>query len=465
MTSTRHSITVVGLGPGDAGQLTLETVELLKSDRVFLRTRIHPTVESIPDAARWPSFDDLYEREETFDKVYSRIVDTLFAEAQRGALVYAVPGHPLFGEATVRRLLDLADDNHTVIRVVPAISFLDSMVATLGIDPLDRSLQLVDALELAAVVDGQPYGGGKMPVSPLRPAIVGQIYSPIVASGVKLALLQLYPEDHEITLVIATGAGAQQVITMPLYELDRQPVNHLSSVYLAALDPLRHNRVSEGLQQIVARLRAPGGCPWDREQTHASLTRHMLEEAYEAIHAIEHGSRNDLAEELGDVLLQVYLHAQIAEEAGDFSLEDVTEAISSKLVRRHPHVFGDRVIESSGEVVRAWDQIKQEERAEGETLAAESPFASIPPSLPALSRIQTVLRRARSQDIHLGDGQIVQTEHDVPESTSLESDIASRLVEIVSEADKAGIDAEQALRRWTSKLIRSAGNFRQRSST
>jgi tetrapyrrole methylase family protein/MazG family protein len=456
------AITVVGLGPGDLELITPQTMALLRDGRVFLRTRVHPTLETMPESGAWSSFDDFYERLDSFDAVYAAIVEVLLREAETGPIVYAVPGHPLFGEATVRLLLERGRREEVAVRVVPAVSFLDTLAPVLGIDPVDANLQLIDALELVAVGDAEPYAGGRMPLSPLRPAIVAQIYSPLIASAVKLTLSRLYPEEHEVTLVTASGCANQRVDRLKLVELDRSPVDHLSSLYIPALDPLSHDRVAEGLQQIVARLRAPGGCPWDREQTHDSLTRHMLEEAHEAIHAIESGSSSLLAEELGDVLLQVFLHAQIAEEAAEFSLEDVIGALTAKLVRRHPHVFGERTISTAGEVVRAWDQIKQDERRVPGTQVPASPFESIPPTLPALAWLQTMLRRARSHqiDLHIPPVRGLAASDDRDESMRL---VAEQLAAIVAMAEAADVDAEQALRRWSDALIHSSATTSQES--
>lgn len=459
MSDSAAQITIVGLGPGDAGKLTVQTRDLLRSSRVFLRTRIHPALDSIPESSDWPSFDHLYNRGETFADVYSAIVDDLLAAAESGPIVYAVPGHPLFGEATVRRLQKLALERDVETKIVPAVSFLDTVATAVGVDPVDQNIQLVDALELVAVSDKHPYEGGLLPLSPLRPAVIAQLYSTSITSAVKLVLLERYPEDFQVMIVGSAGTEQQEVIRLRLVELDHESVNHLSTLYVPALDPLVHNRVAEGMQQIIARLRAPGGCPWDREQTHESLTRHMIEEAYEAIQAIETGTAYELAEELGDVLLQVYLHAQIAEEAGDFDFEDVLAAVSSKLVRRHPHVFGDRLISSAGEVVKAWDQIKRDERSDESQSQSPSLFDTVPPSLPALSRAQSVLRRARAHgiDIDLGnDAVTVAPTHGKNPAT----DIGAELARIVALADGTGVDAEQALRRWTNRLIENASTPR-----
>ncbi len=448
MTLNDPRITVIGLGPGDPGLLTQQTLSAMQQGQVYLRTRMHAALDAIPESANWPSFDDLFERPGSFDAIYTGIVDSLITASGDGPIVYAVPGHPLFGESTVRLLLERATQDDVTVRVLPAISFLDSVTATLGLDPVEHNLQIVDALELVSVVERQPFAGGLMPVSPLRPAIVAQIYSPGIASAVKRALMQVYPMHHEIALVTAGGSGEDLIQRAPLADIDRRPIDQLSNLYIPAIDPLDAPKVAEGLQRIIARLRAPGGCPWDREQTHETLTRHMLEEAHEVIHAIEEGSTGDLAEELGDVLLQVYLHAQIAEEAGEFSLEDVFQAVSSKLVRRHPHVFGDRTIDTAGEVVKAWDQIKRQERAGTDATEPESPFASIPRTLPALARAQSMLKRASSRGL-------TTTPTAVDSTGDIAVDnVARQLVLTVAAAAEKGIDAEQALRQWTTQFER-----------
>ena len=407
---------VVGLGPGDPGLLTREAERWLAGGpggpgrqaarAVYLRTRIHPTVSALPEAAAWPSFDRLYEGATDFDALYAAIVEELLAAATAGdgPIVYAVPGHPAIGETTVARLRAAARERGVAVRIVPGVSFVDLAAAALDLDPLRDNLQLVDGLELAAIGEAEPFGGGRLPISPLRPALVGQVYNAAVASAVKLALMRLYPDDHPATLLQGRPDGALAARALPLHELDHRgdgvAPDHLTSLYVPALPPERAVRVAQGLQAITARLRAPDGCPWDREQTHRSIRANFLEETYEALDALDAGDMDAFKEELGDVLLQVYLQSQMAEEAGEFLLEDVYEAIAAKLVRRHPHVFGDVVAGQgidAGTVLRNWEQIKAAERAaKGE--AADAPpvsaLAGVPRSLPALARAALTQERA-----------------------------------------------------------------------
>ena len=285
---------------------------------------------------RWagrPSLDHLYEQGADFGAVYERIAGAVLEAAQalpEGAeLVYAVPGHPALGEATVPRLRTLARAAGKALRLVPGLSFVDSVAAVLEED-LGEGLRVADALALGRL-------------DPTVPLLVCQVYSRRVASGVKLALGKHYPDEHPVVLIRAAGVpGQERVSRRPLYEIDRDDLaDHLTSLWVPPLAPLEALREPQTLQEVMARLRAPDGCPWDREQTHASLRKYLLEETYETLEALDAGDVAALEEELGDLLLQIVFHAQVADEAGEFDLGDVVAGIVAKLIRRHPHVFGD----------------------------------------------------------------------------------------------------------------------------
>jgi tetrapyrrole methylase family protein/MazG family protein len=465
-------IVVVGLGPGDPGLLTRDTVAWLESGRpVWLRTRIHPTVAGLPESAGWGSFDDRYEAASDFGSLYEQIVGDLIDRAMvtfaqdGGPIVYAVPGHPTIGESTVALLRAAAQQQHVDLRIVPAISFLDALGPLLPVDPLRDSVQIVDGLELAAALDREPFGGGTLPISPLRPALVGQVYNAATASAVKLALGRLYPDDHPLMILRAGGvSGSEEVRTVPLHELDHGASgehDHLTSVFVPALAPERAVRVAEGLQAITARLRAPDGCPWDREQTHLSIRANFLEETYEALDALDAGDMAAFREELGDVLLQVYLQSQMAEEAGEFVLEDVYEAIATKLVRRHPHVFGDVLVADSGEVLRNWDQIKEaERRAKGKRAeqAAASALDGIARSLPALARVAlaqdrvdrlapTALRRSATDFVAVLDRALaaLRAAPGSPDDSTWRDSLGAALFALAGLARAHGLDPEAAL--------------------
>jgi len=389
-------ITVVGLGPGDPSLLTVGAQAAFdRAAAIVLRTAIHPWL-TITGDPRCTVCDDLYDAGGSFDEVYAAIVARVIdiAEAADGETVYAVTGHPRFGERTVEMLSGAAAKRGIPVDVLPAVSFLDVVAPAVDEDPMAAGLQLVDALDLRAAIDADPFSGGQWSVDPTRPVLVTQVYDREAASAVKLRLARTYPEDHPVVVLSAAGVPDEEsTVTCPLHELDRQPVSYLTSVWIPPLNDLDAARSPQTLQRIAARLRRPDGCPWDRKQSHASLRQAVIEEAYEVVDAIDADDPENLAEELGDLLLQVALHTQIAEEAGDFTLEDVYEAVNRKLVRRHPHVFGEVVASTPGEVVQTWNAVKAQERAaagkadDGPT----HPLDKLPRSMPALQRARTLI--------------------------------------------------------------------------
>jgi MazG family protein len=272
-------------------------------------------------------------------------------------------------------------------------------------------------------------------------------------------LRSMYPPDHPMHGL--AGAGDTTVERIAPAELEAR-------AYLLPAVPASRNVASlHGLTWLVARLRAPGGCPWDREQDHLSLRPYLLEEAYEVYDALEHGSTPQLAEELGDLLLQVVLHAHYGAEAGVFDMTDVTRATMTKIIRRHPHVFGDVVAGTSDEVVRNWEQIKSAERAEApkkQDRDMPAAFAGLSRSLPALAYAQEMQGRAAAlgYDWPSVDGVLEKVAEEAAELAAAAEDAARReelgdlLLVIVNLARRLGVDAEGALRSASAKF---AGRF------
>ncbi len=430
---------IVGLGPGDASRLTAEALTVLESAaEVWLRTARHPTVAGLPWGPRYESFDSIYDAGESFDAVYDAIVERVLELARRPeGTVYAVPGHPLFGEATVRALLDRAPAEGLAVRIVPGLSFVDTAAAALGIDPLADGLLVLDALEL---------GGHRRLLVPERPTIVAQVYDRRTVAHAKLALLESYPPEHPAHVVRASGAGDASVVEVPLADLDRSDrFDHLVSLYVPPLPLTQDVRSFEGVRAIVAQLRAPkGGCPWDLEQTHETLKRFLLEEAYEALDALDVGEPRRIAEELGDLLMQIVLHAQVAEDNGEFAIEDVFAAIGAKLVRRHPHVFSDAVVAGAGDVLRNWEVLKNEERGDAPLLDA------VPKALPALAQAQAVQSRAEKAGYDGARPDVSAIEallRKIAEDAAVTREqLGELLFAIVALARARDLDAEEALR-------------------
>jgi tetrapyrrole methylase family protein/MazG family protein len=443
------SIAIVGLGPGRADLLTLEAHQRLQTaGEVYLRTGRHPAVAALPDGLVIHSFDHLYRSLPTFEQVYDAIAAEVVRLGTRpDGVVYVVPGHPLVGEATTPRILALAAERGIAVEIVEGLSFIGPTLSALGIDPLD-GLQIADAVIIAD--QHHPH------LSADRPSLLGQLYSREVASEVKLTLMNLYPDEHPVTLVRAAGTLEVAVGTLPLYEIDRQPdLDHLTSLYIP---PLEAPSSYEALQDVVAHLRAPDGCPWDRKQTHESLRDGLLEETYEVLEAIDAGDASKLREELGDLLLLVGLQAQIAVEEGEFMPGEMIAGIVTKVWRRHPHVFGDLTVADVDEVLQMWEAIKQQERdrrGEVDAQVAASALNGVPRSLPSLARAQALIARAARFDYEDEADMASRVAECLAwlEKESLPRDTAERegalgeaLLALVHLARRLQVDAESALR-------------------
>jgi tetrapyrrole methylase family protein/MazG family protein len=450
-------VVVVGLGPAGPELVTAAAVDALRRPvRRFLRTAHHPSAVVVEHAT---TFDHLYEGADTFADVYSAITEELVAAASNdGEVVYAVPGSPFVLERSVRHLLD---DPRVAVRVVPGLSFLDLAYGRLGIDPVEAGVRLVDGHEFAKAAAGER-----------GPLLVAHAHAPWVLSDIKLAADG--SGDEEVVVLQRLGLPDERVTSVPWADLDRSvEPDHLTCLYIPHLgEPVGHELVR--FHDIVRRLREE--CPWDRQQTHASLTRYAIEEVYELVEAIgalgangtdgatgEPGEADAaLEEELGDVMLQVFLHAAIAEQEGRFSVADVARAISEKMVRRHPHVFGDVAVSSADHVARNWDAIKAAEKGVAENGAAEgSTFDGVPGALPALAYARELTAKAAKVgfDWDDADGTLDKVAEELDEvraswgdSEALRGEVGDLLLAIVNLARHRGVDPESALRVATAKF-------------
>ncbi|MDO4177699.1 MAG: nucleoside triphosphate pyrophosphohydrolase [Phascolarctobacterium sp.] len=414
-------IVVVGLGPGAAGHLSLETMGLLKnSPQVILRTAVHPTVSELEkEKIAFTACDDLYESSASFEDVYNAIVARVLAAAQQNDVVYAVPGSPLVAEKTVVFMREAAKEQNIELVIKPAMSFLDLAYVALGIDPIS-GLRIIDAQDENAIFEAGSY-----------PLMITQVYSRILASDLKIMLMESLSDDYEIYFLRNLGLPDEECKAIPLYELDRQEnIDHLTSVYIPPIpesskgvlffgedeeDEDNEVQVMSGeefeedfddlaegeeytdsladvdiqpLVDVMRVLREPGGCPWDQEQDHKSIRSNFVEEVYEFLEAVNHEDTACMCEELGDVLMQVVFHARMAEEAGNFDMQDVIDGVVDKLIRRHPHVFGDTTVKDSAEVLVNWDAIKKEEKKERKHI-----LDGVAEGLPALLKAYTIQRK------------------------------------------------------------------------
>ena len=348
------NITVVGLGPGDYRYITNEAARIIESaDCLILRTAIHPTVEKLKERnIKFETYDDLYEKSSNFDELYEEIATDLIRKAdEKRELVYAVPGSPLVAEKTVTILRDKAKEADISLNIIPGMSFFEIFLTRLGVDPI-CGVTIMDANDISLI-----------PVDFPTSLIVTQIYDNKTASDAKLSLMEIFPDEYEIIYAHRLGCADESIRKIPLFELDRQKdIDYLTSVYVPKKARTKFDL--SPLTDIMRTLREPGGCPWDRKQTPKTLRQHILEEAYEVVEAIDLNDNDLLTEELGDLLLQIVFQARIAEEMGNFTMQDVINGITDKLVRRHPHIFGDIQVADAEEVLKNWEAIKREEKPE-----------------------------------------------------------------------------------------------------
>jgi tetrapyrrole methylase family protein/MazG family protein len=318
-------------------------------------------------------------------------------------------------------------------------------------DPLPQA-SLIDGLELA--IAHHP------PFPPNAPVLIAQIHSPSVASEVKITLMTVYPDDHQVMLVHGAGTADARIETIELYEIDRdRNIGLQTALYVPALGS---SSSFESFQEVVAHLRAPDGCPWDREQTHLSLRPFLLEETYEVLAALDDEDQAALQEELGDLLLQIVLHAQIASEYGDFSMVDVLQGIQEKLIHRHPHVFGDLEIDDQQTVLENWEKLKLAEREDIEQ-GSNGVLTGVSAQLPALVQAETFQQRVKRVGFDWPDIQGVYDKVseellEIKQSETaqeIEDEIGDLLFAVVNLARWHKVDAESALRQANRK-------FRQR---
>lgn len=444
---------IMGLGPGAYEALTIGALKKLKNNKnIYFRTEKHPTVDFLKDEGiKFESYDHAYEKYDSFDDVYKYIAEDLITKIKDDEdLIYAVPGHPLVAEKSVINLIELCKENNIQYEVLPAVSFVDAMMEALQVDPIE-GVKIIDAFDMKNQILDKRVG-----------TIITQVYNNFIASEVKLRLLEGYEDDTEIIFVRAAGVeGLESIRKIPLYELDwQEDIDYLTSIYIPK--DLGNKKDFQDLLDIIETLRNPGGCPWDREQTHESLKSALLEECYEVIDAIENEDEDALIEELGDVLLQVVFHASIGKEDGYFDIMDVIGGISNKMINRHPHVFGNEEANTSEQVLVNWDEIKKEEKGI-KTLTEE--MQNIAKSLPATTRAYKVQKKAKKvgfdwDDVNCAMDKVKEELNEIKEvyncedKSIIEGEVGDLLFACINVARFLEVDGELALDKTIKKFIK-----------
>jgi tetrapyrrole methylase family protein/MazG family protein len=377
-------IDVVGLGPGDLERTAPEAQRLLKDPgrTVILRTLDHPAAAQLAAEREVRSCDDLYRSNEVFGDVYQAIGERVLAAAGEGPVVYGVPGSPTVGEFAVGRIRAAAEAAGVAVAVHPAESFVDAALGVVDVDPLRDGFRLLNGHELPD------------PLVFDVPTLIGHVDLPELLADLSVRLDRVLPEDAAVCVLSGLGSADQSVEWSRPTAMKPELAGVRTSVFVPP-----HPGGLIGAVHTMRILREQ--CPWDRAQTHQSLVRYLIEESHELADAIaglpldgqvDWAAYADVEEELGDVLLQVLFHATIAAQTGAFDVDDVAEQLRRKLVRRHPHVFGE-VDAPDADAVRAnWDEIKATEKA-GRPGPA-SALEGVPASLPGLERAAEVQRKA-----------------------------------------------------------------------
>lgn len=449
-------IYIIGLGPGSINDLTLDAVKEIESGRKnFLRTKSHPTVEYLENKKiDYKSFDSIYEESENFERVYKTIADELEKELKKGEDInYLVPGNPMVAESAVKILLERNLD----IKIISGISFIEPILELVQRDPIN-GLQ---------ILDGLVFNINNININ--MDTLITQVHNEFIISEIKIILGEVYGDEFIVNYIQNAGIDGQEINReIPIYKLDRiEKPNLLTSLYIPKIEKKSEDIFDfKDILDIMTMLRSEDGCSWDREQTHESIRSSMIEEAYEAVDAIEEKDTNGIIEELGDVLLQVIFHSQIASEEGTFNIYDVTSTLGEKLIYRHPHVFSNasekKELENSDDIVYNWDVLKHKRR----NFKTYSEILKDIKGLPSLLRSYKVQKQAAKVGFDWTDisgpiekikeeyNEIIEAIDNSSGNNRIEEEIGDIIFSVVNLSRFLGIDPEVALNSSINKFIR-----------
>lgn len=446
----KPTITVVSLGPGDPGLMTLQTAEALRhAKRLILRTGKHDVSQWLTnEAISFTTLDEFYDRCWDFDELNQALAKYLWHEACTTPVTYAVMDATTDG--SVAELAATLPAEGKLTRL-PGVSMADDCLSALpDVNNANAGLRIIPAIACEGCVH-----------DPRMPLLITEVDSFILAGSVKLWLTELYDDEMTVTFFPSTQRGKRKAISIPLMELDRQrALDHTAAVYIPASSINQRQHFCFGdLVQILSTLCGENGCPWDRQQTHESLRKYLIEEAYEAAAAIDEGDPDHLADELGDVLLQVVFHAEVGKAHGTFNIGDITTKICQKMIYRHAHIFGNATCQTAEDVSANWEKLKKTEK--GLTTQA-SVLADVAKALPALIRASKVQKKAAQVGFDWDTAlEALPKVHEEAEEVRIELDsgrdpaeeLGDLLFSCVNVSRLCGLDAELLLKNATEKFI------------
>ncbi|MGI2244319.1 MazG nucleotide pyrophosphohydrolase domain-containing protein [Staphylococcus cohnii] len=354
-----NKITVVGLGNYGIEDLPLGIYKFLKKQTlVYTRTFDHPVIQDLTmEGINIESFDQEYKNHDAFQNVYEAIVSKLINTAKDNNIVYTVPGHPRVAETTTVYLEQYAQKHSDIeVEILGGKSFIDDIFEAVKVDPND-GFTMLDATDLQ-----------KEKLNIRTHTLITQVYSGMVAGDLKVTLMERYSDDQLVYIVDGARNNYANVIKTPLYEIDHydEVFNNITSVFIpkVEIEETYFGDFNYAVGIIDHLVDDEKGCPWDKVQTHHTLKRYLLEETFELFEAIDNEDDWHMIEELGDILLQVLLHASIGKKEGYMDINEVIQSLSEKMIRRHPHVFGDAKAETEEDLKNIWSNAKSKEGKE-----------------------------------------------------------------------------------------------------
>lgn len=345
-------INIIGLGTGGMEDLSVKAYNILSSGiPTYLRTKRHPiTGELDKMGIFYETFDDFFTSDLKFSLIYEKIVEKIVAEAKKyGKINYCMPGSPKIGD-NVTKLILKEYKSEFEIEVYDANSFVDECIKLSDYSDY-KSIKIIDSFEL----DEFSFDYNSV-------NFITQVDGSSIASDIKIKLMESYPDDFEVSII---DIFTKKVKKVSLYMLDQEKKYDFSTYFcILPIETYKKPLYNiNNLCRVIKFLRGPEGCPWDRRQTHDSCKQCFTDETNEVLEAIKNEDYENLCEELGDVLFQVVFHSEMASEEGYFNINDVINDICEKMIRRHPHVFGDDKALTTEEALKIWEKEKQKEKA------------------------------------------------------------------------------------------------------
>ncbi|MGL4654401.1 MAG: nucleoside triphosphate pyrophosphohydrolase [Sarcina sp.] len=445
-------IKILGLGTGRIDALTVKAYKLLKeSNNIYIRTGEYPTAKALKnEGIEFGTYDEKYNTSDFFKTLYDFIAEDIIAkELEYGNVVYAVPGHPLVAEKSVTNLIEKCKKRNIEYEIFPATSFIDLAMEKLEIDA-SEGFKVIDAFDIRDKV-----------LNKRDDIFVTQVYNGLIASEVKLKLLEVFDDEtiiNYIKLDMETGEFINREI--PLFELDwQEDLDHTTYIFVKKDKENKYDIYD--LIEIIDTLRAPNGCPWDSVQTHDSIKRDLLEECYEVIDAIESEDMIGLEEELGDLMLHVVFHSSLAKEEGDFTINDVIARICKKMIYRHPHVFKDVKLETASEVIESWDDTKKKEKG-FDNITDE--MNAVAKALPSLIRAVKIQKKASKVGFDFESVEVamekvneelneIKDVYKLDKVSRIEEEVGDLLFSAVNVGRMLSVDCEEALEKTVSKFV------------